>query len=493
MNQIDLISLPSRLKCYNCNLLISDEWIYCEHCGKQLQQIKKKQKEEKEEKENKEEEKNYFKNIKVNNLLKLQQFNLNYKIKNKNEKNKKNKKNFNEKEVKQKKNFKEIEKKNKLKELNYIKNEDNILKYEQRNKKLLKLFYKIEKLNQNELENNFLLNEKTLSTYLDEQPSIIDRLNEGFTPEEDAEIVLFWGQQQQDKDEDEDENEDENEDKHKKKKDKNNSNSTSLFTSSFWGNIHQSDNDDKNYNNNNLNQINYGENFSFNETDEYEEENENDDKNNKNDKENKEKDNNIDTNPENERINTSNTNNTHLSTNESSITIFDLETIRRKISTNLLSVVQQMKWILKSIVIDVTKDPINFPKPLRKYQTKINQLYAAINRTYEVEIEVEKMSQEYVQYADVLRRNVAVKVMKTQKRSEKLHQQCHQLYELISSGVYLNSNYEIDENYDLITDSYLIQKNQERVLEYSQKLLQPIKKEIHSNLLEENQLIAMLK
>lgn len=175
------------------------------------------------------------------------------------------------------------------------------------------------------------------------------------------------------------------------------------------------------------------------------------------------------------------------------ITLSTLENVRRKISSQLFSVVQQMKWVLKSIVVDVTKDPITLPNPFSNYIIKVNQLRAAINRTYEVEAEVEYMSQKYLEFADILRQNIAIKIVKTQKRSEKIHQKTHKLYELVSSGAYLNSKNEIDESHGFLTDPYLIQKNQQRIIEYSKKLLEPIQTEVYSNLLEENKLISSLK
>ena len=490
-NKIELISLPYRLKCQKCLCVILNEWIYCEHCGNHLQRnIFKENKEKREEEqgeveiEEDEEERNKRKNnlklIKIQNILLLQNAN-NFKQKKKNQKINKEK----VEKIKKEKRKKEIEKE-------FQRKEEKIQNFEKYNKKLLQIYQEKDRKNLENLSTeafqsscsssspssnhlidslNPILNSSIPKrniirnpSYLNDHPSIIDRLYDGFTSQEEEEVGLFWGKQQL--------------------KDKQN-NFPSFFNSSFWGSTHEN--------------INEGNEMTFNEEDEEEIKEESERKNeqfesgdsitmidfkeNYNDSKNNNEINNLQIISEDHL----------LTTTHEAITISHLERIRRNISSKLLSVVQQMKWILKHIVIDVTKDPINFSKPLEKYQIKVKQLLAAINRTYEVELQVEDLSQEYLEYADVLRCNIAIKITKTQKRAEKLHQQCHKLYESISSGVYLNSNCEIDENHTLLTDSYLIQKNQERVLEHSEKILQPIRTEIHSNLLEENQLISKLK
>lgn len=330
-----------------------------------------------------------------------------------------------------------------LEEKRYQDLEQMLQKYEKHNEKMMKYYHRMEGggVSQRKPSSNPVPSSPYL--YLQEQPSIIDRLKEGFTKEEDAERVLFWGGGKSKSTDDPDRA----------------TPLPNLFTSSYWG--------PSDYSNTDLQDSESvdGTETRFLESPIHEVLHQpGEDHDDQNDQEEVEIRNSV-----------------------------GLESIRRQITRSLLKLIHLLKWALKKTDFDVLIDPITVSNSLQLYAKHSLRLTVVITRGYEVQFLANELSQQYLVSADKMRQEIAVQIAEAQHEADIAHQGCHELYQCISSGVFLNNDGQPDFNHTVITDSVLIERNQQKVLQYSKDLLDPVRLHINKLIAKENHIIAGIR
>jgi hypothetical protein len=448
-------SSHSSLTCGRCSSLIKFEWLFCEYCGHRLQfslpPVRRKP--------------SFNSSISSassslpSQLPVLPKLKLKTHLQNIRQDylpvRKQRSQNFNPKKKSSNSAPAPEEKLKELEEKRYQNLEQLLQKYEKHNEKMTKYYNRMEMIcsqpskyqsphqrgaSSNQLPPSDPLNP---SLYLHEQPSILDRLNEGFTTEEDAERVLFWGGGKS------------------KSTDDLDNRATQLpnhFTSSYWGPSEYSEiNGDID--------LPDSDQLILPSADHMTEAKEEHDQSQEEEED---------------------------ARGENSI---GLESIRRQITRHLLFLIHFLRWILRKTDFDVLIDPLSIPHSLQLYAKHSLRLTVAISRGYEVQQMIaNEFSRRYLLTADSLRRAVAVEIAEAQHEADVAHQGCHELYQCISSGVFLNTDFQPEFNHSsLITDPVLIQRNQQRVLEYSKELLDPVRLHINQLIAKETQMIARIR
>jgi hypothetical protein len=416
-----LSPLPPPLTCKRCNFLIHTEWIYCEQCGYQLQPAPPPPLQSIDP----------SKQLKVRNLQLLKTANLN--LNPKQGKRKKNK----DKEIKRVKTT--VEKLKELEEKRYQEATTVVEKLEKQNHQMVRFYQKIMTKADKKLPPLCDSN----SSYLDEQPSILDRLADGFTVEEDAERVLFWGRQEP--------------------AEKAQPMEKKFFTGSFWGQT-ESGIEEKESSATDVDPQD-GEPATV-----------------------------IQWNPVTEIIpETSHSSPEGADDARESGPSDGLESTRRDITRILRKVIQLMRWILRQTDFDLVVDPIALPHSLRQFSQYSVRLTAVITRAYDIQLMANDLSHQYLVAADRLRQQIAFQIAEAQHEADLAHHKSQELYECASAGVFLNADCLPDLNHTTISDPILIQRNQQRVLEYSQTLLDPVRRHVNDLIAKETQIIMRIK
>jgi hypothetical protein len=418
-----LAPLPPPLTCQRCNFLVHLEWIYCEQCGYQLQSTQK--------------QGQSATQVNVQNHYLLKAANINQISKQGKSKSRKNK----EKELKIKKKIQKLEE---LEEKRFREAVTVVEKFEKKNNQMVR-FYRKMVMNGDKKLPSLCLPEGS-SAYLDEQPSIIDRLTVGFTAEEEAERVLFWGKQT---------TEDITPPIERK-----------FFTGTFWG---QSEEGAAECEATEGGANDSSEGFDENDSSPM-----------------------IHWSPVTEIIPETSQHPSPVDDNGRSASE-SLESTRRDLTRRLLKAIQLLKWMLRETEFDLVVDPITLPHSLRRFSRYSLRLTAVIRRAYDTQLVANELSHRYILTADRLRQHIAFQIAEAQHEADYAHHQCQELYETVSRGVFLSADCQPEVNHSTLTDPILIQRNQQRVVEYSQTLLDPVRVHVNSLIAKETQIIHRIK